>query len=72
MKKDKTMEIEITTLENMHITVDLAEVSSCHPNDDVIYFCGIPCLLSSASCSSNNEILQTIHQHQAQPERIEK
>ncbi len=43
------MEIFIYTLEGQPLVVNLDEVGACYPDDDVIYFCGIPCRLSSAT-----------------------
>lgn len=43
------MEIFIYTLEGQPLVVNLDEVGACYPADDVIYFCGIPCRLSSAT-----------------------
>lgn len=42
------MQIVIETLSGTIITVELAEVEGCYPDDDVIYFHGEPCKLSSA------------------------
>ena len=44
------MEIAIYTLAGKLLLVYLEEVGPCYPDDDVIYFRGIPCRLSSA-CS---------------------
>ena len=43
------MEIFIYTLEGQPLVVNLDDVGACYPDDDVIYFCGIPCRLSSAT-----------------------
>ena len=43
------MEIFIYTLEGHPLVVNLDDVGACYPDDDVIYFCGIPCCLSSAT-----------------------
>ena len=37
----------ITTISGKEVTVELAEVGACYPDDDVIYFSGEPCILSS-------------------------
>lgn len=42
------MQFEIDTLEGVTILVELSEVGVCYPDDDVIYFNGVPCKLSSA------------------------
>lgn len=43
------MEIFIYTLEGHLLVVNLDDVGACYPDDDVIYFGGIPCRLSSAT-----------------------
>lgn len=42
------MFFEITSLEGEILCVELSEVGACYPDDDVIYFSGVPCKLSSA------------------------
>jgi hypothetical protein len=47
--KEFEMEILIYTLEGKPLVVNLDDVGACYPDDDVIYFRGIPCRLSSAA-----------------------
>lgn len=42
------MFIEIETLDGKKMEFALDEVGSCYPSDDVIYFNGTPCKLSTA------------------------
>jgi hypothetical protein len=42
------MEIIINSLDDKEEIVKLSDVGACYPDDDVIYFSGVPCILSSA------------------------
>jgi hypothetical protein len=43
------MDIKIKTVNGAWATVDLADVGKAYKDDDVIYFDGTPCVLSTAS-----------------------
>lgn len=49
------MYIKITSLDGRHLIVNLASVGSCFEDDNVIYFAGVPCLLSSAEPLKQDE-----------------
>lgn len=47
------MEFLINTLEGDTITIELSDIGPVYKDDDVIYFSGIPCALSSARAKEN-------------------
>ena len=43
------MEIFIYTKKGEAFLAELDEVGECYPSEDLIYFAGVPCILSSAA-----------------------